>query len=463
MGFKFNPLTGQFDIVESGAGGSGETNTGSNVGVDGVGVFDAKVGVDLQFRNIAPASSKITVTLNVDDIDLDVVDANIDHNNLFNTHNLTTDIDHDALTNYVANEHIDWTNATNNLLTTGSIEGDSVRITAASDHLISDSTNDWVFTNGNQDKNIIFNVNRGGTSGDLLTIDGSSGLVQVNAVGTATYGLNGQFRIGGSVNASTFSGGLAMNPTVTGATYWIANIVQPTINSDSIALAFYLNPSFGATNNQSIETVRTVAPLHKAGYNDTFKALTTVNTSYVFIAYTANDASTVTYDWIGLGGAVTVGDTGFTNTDFSETVIKLTGGATRGFGTNGSINQKGIHFTGYGTQSGLIGGTDSSHAIYADGGTFSFKFDYNGSSNALLFGAGEDAGIGYDGTDFVIDSSLVGTGTIKLASSNNWTANGTNTVTISNVAPAGVGTATVSKWLTIKDDSGNTYYIPAWT
>jgi len=35
--------------------------------------------------------------------------GSIDHDLLLNTHNLTTDIDHDALTNYVANEHIDWT------------------------------------------------------------------------------------------------------------------------------------------------------------------------------------------------------------------------------------------------------------------------------------------------------------------------------------------------------------------
>lgn len=32
--------------------------------------------------------------------------AGVDHNSLLNTHNLTTDIDHDALTNFVANEHI---------------------------------------------------------------------------------------------------------------------------------------------------------------------------------------------------------------------------------------------------------------------------------------------------------------------------------------------------------------------
>lgn len=41
-------------------------------------------------------------------------------------------------------------------------------------------------------------------------------------------------------------------------------------------------------------------------------------------------------------------------------------------------------------------------------------------------------------------------------------ANGSNTVTISNVAPSGVGTATISKWLKIR--SGATiYYIPMWT
>ena len=60
-----------------GAGGSGETNTGSNQGLDGQGVFDNKVGVDLQFRHIAPASTKISVALNGKDIDLDVVQSNL--------------------------------------------------------------------------------------------------------------------------------------------------------------------------------------------------------------------------------------------------------------------------------------------------------------------------------------------------------------------------------------------------
>ena len=54
-------------------------------------------------------------------------------------------------------------------------------------------------------------------------------------------------------------------------------------------------------------------------------------------------------------------------------------------------------------------------------------------------------------------------GTLKLSNAASWTANGTATVTISNVAPAGVGTATISKWLTITDNAGTVMYIPAFT
>ena len=43
------------------------------------------------------------------------------------------------------------------------------------------------------------------------------------------------------------------------------------------------------------------------------------------------------------------------------------------------------------------------------------------------------------------------------------TANGSGTVTISALAPAGVGTATISKWLQFTGSDGVVYYIPAWT
>lgn len=66
----------------------------------------------------------------------------------------------------------------------------------------------------------------------------------------------------------------------------------------------------------------------------------------------------------------------------------------------------------------------------------------------------------FDGSNAVFN---VGKGTLQLAAAGMWTANGANTVTISNVAPAGVGTATISQWLTLIDNNGITYYIPAWT
>ena len=54
-------------------------------------------------------------------------------------------------------------------------------------------------------------------------------------------------------------------------------------------------------------------------------------------------------------------------------------------------------------------------------------------------------------------------GTLTMNASAQWTANASGTVTISNVAPSGVGTATITKWLTITDNSGVVMYIPAWT
>ena len=78
--------------VAGGAGG--ESNTGSNVNIAGVGVFKQKTGVDLEFRGVNAGSSKISVTLDGpnNEIDLDVVEANVQHDNLGG---------------FVANEHVD--------------------------------------------------------------------------------------------------------------------------------------------------------------------------------------------------------------------------------------------------------------------------------------------------------------------------------------------------------------------
>src|SRR5215831_2200228 len=75
----WNSSTSQW-VAQTPPGSSvGESNTASNQGVGGVGLFNAKVGVDLQFKNINAASTKITVTNDTvnKEVDIDVNQANL--------------------------------------------------------------------------------------------------------------------------------------------------------------------------------------------------------------------------------------------------------------------------------------------------------------------------------------------------------------------------------------------------
>lgn len=85
VGYKADGTLVVFDVANIGGGGSGEANTASNIGTTGVGVFHAKSGVDLQFRRLYAASSRIGVSLNNDRIDFDVVTSAINLNDLAGT------------------------------------------------------------------------------------------------------------------------------------------------------------------------------------------------------------------------------------------------------------------------------------------------------------------------------------------------------------------------------------------
>lgn len=71
--------------IASIGGAAGQANTASNIGAGGVGPYQQKIGVDLQFRNInAAAGGRITVALDAanNEIDLDVDPSNIDLDDL---------------------------------------------------------------------------------------------------------------------------------------------------------------------------------------------------------------------------------------------------------------------------------------------------------------------------------------------------------------------------------------------
>lgn len=80
--------TGNAIFKEVPAGTGGETNTSSNAGTGGVGITLAKSGTDLPFKSINATSSKIAITDDVTNknIDIDVVETNIIHDNLSGVH-----------------------------------------------------------------------------------------------------------------------------------------------------------------------------------------------------------------------------------------------------------------------------------------------------------------------------------------------------------------------------------------
>lgn len=82
----------------------------------------------------------------------------------------------------------------------------------------------------------------------------------------------------------------------------------------------------------------------------------------------------------------------------------------------------------------------------------------------VKWGTAQDCGITFDGTSMLLNPDLLAAGAeLQLDSASCWTANGVVAVTLTSLGPAGIGTTTVGKWLTVKDNAGTTYYIPAWT
>lgn len=93
---------------------TGQTNTASNVGTVGVGIFKQKTLSDLELYKLYSTNNILSLALNgTDRIDFTINNGNIDH---------------DVTLNYVASEHIDWTNTSEDLSTTGDGSFDEITV-----------------------------------------------------------------------------------------------------------------------------------------------------------------------------------------------------------------------------------------------------------------------------------------------------------------------------------------------
>lgn len=300
--------------------------------------------------------------------------------------------------------------AGNDLLNVGTLN-----INATADHTITNSSDNLVIQNTNSNKDIIFSVKEGSNQENFLTVMTSLANLPQLRIDTANrYNVDtdGFFRIGGLINITTVGVGMAFKPNIQGGQF-IAFYNNPTVSAQSTVTGMFFGPNYG--NFARLANVITLSlTAHTQGQNDsyTFLSESTSRQSFVF---SGTDATTSNWTGFKWGAAVNMGDSTGSNTAYTENMVYLTGGANRALGTGGSIVQNGLRFAGFGIQNNLIGGTDSVRALTADGGFFSFKFDYSATSR-ILMGAGEDAGFGYDGTDVVIYPQLVGTGGVKIIS-----------------------------------------------
>lgn len=250
----YNSDTNQNESYENGVWGksTGEANTVSNVGVGGVGVFKQKTGSNFEFKNINAGSSKVSVSNDVanNEVDIDVNQANIDHNSLLNynanLHFTESSIDHVNIQNIGTNTHaqIDThisgssdphgstltqttLNVTGDLDVTGGIGVGSLGATTA--NTILDVAHSFTNTSG-QRQTIWGDLTADPASSSTASYRGVRGMVTLNTAQTytkAVVGLYGMAKVASGI-AATHTGTSGQNGLL--GAYTTVDVADATIS-----------------------------------------------------------------------------------------------------------------------------------------------------------------------------------------------------------------------------------------
>jgi hypothetical protein len=320
-----------------------------------------------------------------------------DDSNTVSVANLKTAYDHSqdntqAHTDYLINNGDDTTS--------GTLTAAGYNVNATLDHTITDSSDDLTITNTNQDKDIIFSVNDGGTQRTFVTIDSSNPSLVVNP-GTVSLSGQGLIDIQGSLSTALAAFVLRFNPTATGGNLILFEL-NPVIAGTNVATAFRFSPS---STNSYQPTGFTYQPGGPGANNN----ITSTAIDNIISGFNSN-TGTGTYTITGYKGGAAV--LNISSGSLTHKEIALTGGYTI---TAGTLTQVGIDLAGYGSRT-VIGGTATGYAVRSNGGDWTMQHD--SGTGVFYFGAADDASIGYDGTDLVIDAQQVGTGDVLFPNDN---------------------------------------------
>lgn len=296
-----------------------------------------------------------------------------------------------------------------------------------------------------------------------------------NITNTLSYAnLNSIFTMGGSaqLNGYTAKGGY-LEVTAT------RGVSSGTENTQIYGLEMAVLDSHTISGTADLQAAASIALKGSVISTNSVTATPSVDTYMEANGLQFNATSSKTFNYSGataieelIGGIVAYAINTDTMTDGNVSAYSIgiqTGGSSNVTGTFDWVENDGIYIGAVSASGGQcdlnVGlyiqgpftGATNSYAIYdASGVNWALASD----NQKILFGAGLDASLYYDGTDLVIDTAEVGSGVLKFADSGSFST-GAGTALLGTNSPATTNTAPYT-WLKVKTSDGSTGYIPVW-